>query len=83
MTQDILDDPNHWRVDLRGRVSGEDTLRSYHLAAESQGEARGGALRRWAGEFDEPPFIVKVERYRSWRAWESQTEGPIGAKAAI
>jgi hypothetical protein len=70
-----FNDRDHWHVSLRGRINGQEAIRSYHLHAENQGLARRGALERWAADFDELPFIVRVERYSSWRVWESSPEG--------
>lgn len=73
-----LNDENHWRVDLRGTIDGQETLRSYHLAAGSRSEARVEALRRFSGPWDEVPLVAHDERYRTWRAYESQPEGRMG-----
>lgn len=77
-TEAHLDDDQHWRVDLRGTIEGAETTRSYHLHAESRSEARVEALRRFSGPWDEVPLVAHVERYRNWRAWESQPEGRCG-----
>ncbi|SEE91260.1 hypothetical protein [Jiangella alba] len=81
ITPASFNDPNHWRVDMRGPIDGQVTLRSYHLAAATKAQARHDALHRWAAEFDEIPFIVNVERYAVWRYWELQPEGRMGMSA--
>lgn len=66
LSPEILDDPNHWNVRLRGLVGGAKTYRNYHLAAQSRGEAAGTALRKWGGEFT---------RSRSWTGWSATGRG--------
>lgn len=78
LSPEILDDPNHWMVYLRGQVGGVETYRNYHLAAGSKGEAGRTALLKWGGEFDTIPFVDRAERYRTWRAYEPEAEGPPG-----
>jgi hypothetical protein len=78
VTAATFNDDGHWRVDVRGTISGEHVLKSYHLAAESKSDARMNALRKFSGEWDEVPFVCGVERYRSWRAYEPQPEGQCG-----
>lgn len=75
ISEDAFRDENHWRVDLRGEIDGEEVTRSYHLAAETKTAARMGTLTKWGGEFDEIPIVTRAEKYRSWRAYESTAEG--------
>lgn len=79
ITEEMLRDDNHWQVDLKGKIDGrDDVVRSYHLAAGSRGEVRRLALLKWGGEFDEIPYIQRIERYRPWRLYERSAEGRCG-----
>ena len=78
VTEATFNDEHHWRVDLHGRIGGREERRSYHLAAESLGEAKVNALRRFSAEWDEVPLVSHAERYRTWRAHEPEQEGQCG-----
>lgn len=74
----ILNDENHWQVQLKGLINGTETTRSYHLHGVTKTAARMGALLKFGGDFDNLPWVAGLERYRNWRAWEQRPEGQCG-----